>query len=77
MLGWLLLACVIFVAGKMAEIEGRNPWAWGFATGSGVIVLTTQFGVFLLFSNVIALVGVFLALWIAKYHDDKKAGRPF
>ena len=35
------------------------------------------FGIFLLFSNVIALVGMFIALWIAKARDARKAGRPF
>ena len=77
MLGWLLLACVISVAGKMADIEGRNSALWGAATGVGVLTLTWGFGILLVFANVMALVGVFICLWIAKARDDARAGRPF
>ena len=77
MLGWLLLACVIWVAGKMAEIEGRTPWIWGLGAFVGFLILTWGFGILSLLSNVLTLVGVFVALWIAKAIDDKRAGRPF
>lgn len=77
MLGWLLLGCVIWVSAKMAEIEGRTPWLWGFGALVGVLILTWGFGMLSVVSNVLALVGVFIALWIAKAIDDKRAGRPF
>jgi hypothetical protein len=77
MLGWLTLGCTIVVAGKLAEIESRNAYLWGIATGVAVLALVFGFGVYLVFANVLALVGEFICLWIAKSRDAKRAGRPF
>ena len=77
MLGLVMLACAIFVAGKMADIEGRSPYLWGLGTGAAICALTWGLGAYLVFSNVIGLVGLFIALWIAKARDAKRAGREF
>ena len=73
----LLIATVITLAGRLAALEDRNQYVWGFGAGGAIAALTWGLDVFVLFSCVIALFGTFVALWIAKAIDDRRAGRRF
>jgi hypothetical protein len=74
---WIAVCVATGVAGgRMADIEDRNPYVWGFATGAVAWFGGDLLGEWFWFAPVLALAACFAALWVMKARDgDGPGGR--
>ena len=63
------------IVAKLADIEDRNPVAWGLSAVGAGWLLGTFMGMWRVGAPALVLFGAFGALWIAKLRDEDRGRR--
>jgi hypothetical protein len=62
------------VGGRLADMEDRNPYVWGVATGAFAYFASGPLGAWFGLAPFLALAACFVVLWAVKSRDDADRG---